>query len=108
MNKSSNKPAPSLTDRLARLCQELPCRIRGQAEVLDRLLEAVIRRELDTIPQTGCREALFFAGPTGVGKTETARLLAATLFGPDAFVRFDCSEFKTLESIAALLGGPRR
>ncbi len=104
MNKPSNEPTPSLTERLARLCEELPRRIRGQAEVLDRLLEAVIRRELDTIPQTGCREALFFAGPTGVGKTETTRLLAAALFGPDAFVRFDCYEFKTLDSIAGLLG----
>jgi len=104
MKTPSYTDTASLTDRLAQLCQELPRRIRGQAEVLDRLLEAVIRRELNTIPQTGCREALFFAGPTGVGKTESARLLATLLFGSDAFVRFDCAEFKTLDSIAALLG----
>lgn len=98
------KHASPDTQRLAALSVELSRRIRGQDEVLDRLVEEIVRRELNTVPQTGCRGALFFAGPTGVGKTETARLLAAQLFGPAAFVRFDCSEFKTPEVVAALLG----
>lgn len=104
MAKPRRKHCPPDTERLAALSAGLNHRIRGQAEVLERLVEAVVRRELNTAPQTGCREAFFFAGPTGVGKTETARLLAAGLFGDRALVRFDCSEYKTLESVAALLG----
>lgn len=52
------------------------------------LLEAVIRRELETVSHTGCREALFFARAKGYGKTERTRLLAILLFGTAAFVRF--------------------
>jgi ATP-dependent Clp protease ATP-binding subunit ClpA len=88
MTNASNTSTSSVTDRLARLCLELSRRIQGRAEVPDRLLEAVIRRKFDTVPHTGCREALFFAGRTGVGKTKTARLLATLLFGTAAFVQF--------------------
>ena len=88
MTNASNTSTSSVTGRLARLCQKLPGRIRGQAEFLDRLLEAVIRCEVDNFPQTGCREALFFAGPTSVGKPESARFLAILLFGTAAFVWF--------------------
>lgn len=87
MTNGSNTNTSSVTDRLARLCQEPPRRLRGKAEVLDWLLEAVIRRGLHAIPQTGCREAMFFADPTDVGKTETTHLLAGVLFGSEAFVR---------------------
>lgn len=41
MTNASNTSTSSVTDRLARLCQELPRRTRGQAEVLDRFLETV-------------------------------------------------------------------
>lgn len=51
---------------------------------------------------------LLFAGPTGVGKTETAKALAAWLFGdPGRLVRFDMSEFGGPESAARLVGGAR-
>lgn len=83
---------------------ELAKSICGQDEVLLRLSQAVCRIELSAVPSRGCSAAFFFAGPTGVGKTETAKTLAKLIFGPDRIVRFDCSEFKTLESVAALLG----
>lgn len=100
--KPSNRQ-PDLP-RLAQLSATLTRRIRGQDDVIERLVEEIVRRELKVVPQAGCRGALFFAGPTGVGKTETAKLLATELFGESAFVRFDCSEFKTPETVAALLG----
>jgi ATP-dependent Clp protease ATP-binding subunit ClpB len=81
-------------------------RIRGQAEALARVIEAIRRRELNTVPQHGPRGCYIFAGPTGVGKTETAKTIAAVLFGADGFLRIDCSEYKTLDSLAALLGDP--
>ncbi|MBK8001209.1 MAG: ATP-dependent Clp protease ATP-binding subunit [Verrucomicrobia bacterium] len=78
--------------------------MRGQAEVVERLGQAVLRREFQTTPNRGPRGAFIFAGPTGVGKTMLARNLAAALFGPNRLVRFDCSEFKTLASYQALFG----
>lgn len=53
------------------------------------------------------RGVLFFAGPTGVGKTFLAKLLAEFLFGSeDAFIRIDMSELKEEQSVAKLIGSP--
>jgi ATP-dependent Clp protease ATP-binding subunit ClpA len=84
--------------------RELPHRIRGQEEALARLIDAIVNAELETVPQRGPRGRFFFAGPTGVGKTETAKVLAEPLFGPNKLFRFDCSEYKTLASLEGLLG----
>ncbi|PWU19882.1 MAG: hypothetical protein C5B50_05480 [Verrucomicrobia bacterium] len=79
-------------------------RIKGQPEILCRLAETIIRRETDAIPQRGPRGKFFFPGPTGTGKTFTAQTVADLLFGPGHLIIFDCSEYKTVESLAALLG----
>lgn len=53
------------------------------------------------------RGVLFFAGPTGVGKTELARALTALIFGDErAYIRFDMSEFAAEHADARLLGAP--
>ena len=98
-NHSSDSP-----QKWALLDPQLTASIRGQSEILHRLSAAVQRCELDAVPRRGCRDCFFFAGPTGVGKTETAIVLSELVFGAGHFVRFDCSEFKTLEGISALLG----
>ncbi|MCP5523238.1 MAG: ATP-dependent Clp protease ATP-binding subunit [Verrucomicrobiales bacterium] len=112
MTKAKQSQRGPDIQRLAQLSQTLIRRIRGQDDVLERLVEEVVRRELRVIPPTGCRGAFIFAGPTGVGKTETAKLLARELFGESAFIQFDCSEFKTVAAVANLLGdshgGPGR
>ena len=55
----------------------------------------------------GPQGILFFAGPTGVGKTELAKSLAEVLFGAeDAYIRFDMSEFSAEHSEARLIGAP--
>jgi ATP-dependent Clp protease ATP-binding subunit ClpA len=94
----------TIIKKLSVLEQALRHRIRGQDEVLSRLFRAIKRRELKTVPQRGPRGAFFFAGPTGVGKTETAKVVTEVLFGADSFLRIDCSEFKTLASMEGLLG----
>ncbi|MCS7305549.1 MAG: AAA family ATPase [Thermoguttaceae bacterium] len=53
------------------------------------------------------RGVLFFAGPTGVGKTYLAKKLAKFLFGTEeAFIRFDMSEFKEEHTVSKLIGSP--
>jgi ATP-dependent Clp protease ATP-binding subunit ClpB len=89
---------------LIALERELARRIRGQEEALKRLVEIIVNRELESVPQRGPRGCFFFAGPTGVGKTETAKVLAEVLFGPGTIFRVDCSEYKTLASLEGLLG----
>ena len=103
------KPKKNLSSRVWRpdlgsLHEKLSQRIKGQPEVLSRLSAALIRRETDSVPQRGPRGAFFFAGPTGTGKTVTAETVAELLFGRGHIAMFDCSEFKTVESIAGLIG----
>jgi ATP-dependent Clp protease ATP-binding subunit ClpA len=89
---------------LASLHSDLGQRIKGQPEVLARLAAAIIRRETEAVPSRGSRGNFFFPGPTGTGKTFTVQTVADLLFGPGHLVIFDCSEFKTVEGVTALLG----
>jgi len=102
MNHTENRRGPR--QPWALLKSHLTSRIKGQDEVLSRLTAAVLRCELVAVPPRGCRSCFFFAGPTGVGKTATALALADFVFGGKRLVRFDCSEFKTLDSVTGLLG----
>jgi ATP-dependent Clp protease ATP-binding subunit ClpA len=99
--KLGRKPAPG---ELLQLYDQLSARVRGQPEVHKRLCEFLVRRELEAVPQRGPRGLFFFAGPTGVGKTETARCIADVLFGPGRLAFFDCSGIKTLEGVMSLIG----
>src|SRR5580658_8409045 len=89
---------------LGSLHEKLSQRIKGQPEVLSRLAPALIRRETDSVPQQGPRDAFFLAGPTGTGKTFAVETVADLVFGAGHFAVFDCSEFKTIESVAGLMG----
>ena len=61
----------------------------------------------NTSPASKPRGVLFFAGPTGVGKTLLAKKLAKFLFSTEeAFLRFDMSEFKEDHTVSKLIGSP--
>ena len=91
-------------EKLRDLETELRARIFGQTEAVDRVVEAVKRS------RAGFREpdkpvaSLLFVGPTGVGKTELARQLAATLGVP--LLRFDMSEYQEKHAVAKFVGAP--
>jgi ATP-dependent Clp protease ATP-binding subunit ClpA len=91
-------------EKLRDLETELRARIFGQTEAVDRAVEAVKRS------RAGFREpdkpvaSLLFVGPTGVGKTELARQLAATLGVP--LLRFDMSEYQEKHAVAKFVGAP--
>lgn len=84
-------------------------RLRGQDAAVERVLTLVKRAKLGL--GSGSRQrprgVLFFAGPTGVGKTELAKALAELLFGSDErLVRFDMSEYAQAHADQKLLGAP--
>jgi ATP-dependent Clp protease ATP-binding subunit ClpA len=95
------------TDKLNKL-QELdfllPREIRGQPQVLPRIISTVKRGELNLTKPGRPRGSFLLLGPTGVGKTETVVVLTNQVFGANKLFRFDMSEFQTQESLGLLLG----
>lgn len=97
----------SETEKLLNLETVLSERVIGQSEATNAVARA-IRRSRSGISDSNRPIATFlFLGPTGVGKTETAKALATELFGTtDAIVRLDMSEYSEEHNIARLIGAP--
>ena len=97
----------SKTDKLTKLHELdalLPREIRGQTQVLPRIISTVKRGELNLTKPGRPRGSFLLLGPTGVGKTETVVVLTNQIFGAQKLFRFDMSEFQTQESLGLLLG----
>jgi hypothetical protein len=102
-----------LRERIADALPFIERRVRGQRAAVTKTIDILMRSVMGlTGAQTRStgnrpRGVLFFAGPTGVGKTELARTLTELVFGDDrAYVRFDMSEFAEEHTGARLLGAP--
>ncbi len=93
--------------RLNRLRRSLASQIVGQKEVLS-VLEQIFARSLSHLESDDKPlGSLLFLGPTGVGKTLTAKVIAEEFFGdPKALIRLDMSEFMERHSVAQILGSP--
>lgn len=93
--------------KLLALEEHLRERVVGQEEAVHAVAEAV-RLARAGLAEAGKPTATFlFLGPTGVGKTELAKALAASVFGSeDAIVRIDMSEYAERHNIARLVGAP--
>ena len=91
-------------ERLRQLDGVLRTEIRGQNQVLPRVVSVVQRGELSLTKPARPRGSFLLLGPTGVGKTETVVVLTNQIFGADKLFRFDMSEFQTQESLGLLLG----
>ncbi|GAA4758279.1 AAA family ATPase [Gordonia alkaliphila] len=83
-----------------------PAAIRKSADILMRSAIGLTGAQSSS-SSSRPQGVLFFAGPTGVGKTELAKSMAQLIFGrKDAFLRFDMSEFSSEHSEARLIGSP--
>ncbi|MBX7118149.1 MAG: ATP-dependent chaperone ClpB [Gemmatimonadaceae bacterium] len=94
-------------ERLAKLDQELARRVIGQREAVEAVANAVRRSRAGLQDPDRPIGSFIFLGPTGVGKTETARALAEFLFDDEqAMVRIDMSEYMEKHAVARLIGAP--
>jgi ATP-dependent Clp protease ATP-binding subunit ClpB len=93
--------------RLAQLDEHLNLRVIGQPEATRAVADAVRRSRAGLSDPNRPIGSFIFLGPTGVGKTETARALAEFLFDDeDAMVRIDMSEYMERHATARLIGAP--
>src|SRR5919201_1535140 len=94
-------------ERLTKLDQELAKRVVGQEEAVQAVANAVRRSRAGLQDPNRPIGSFIFLGPTGVGKTETARALAEFLFDDEhAMIRIDMSEYMEKHAVARLIGAP--
>jgi ATP-dependent Clp protease ATP-binding subunit ClpB len=95
------------TEKLLQLGKLLHQRVIGQDEAVEAVADAVLRARSGIKDPNRPIGSFLFLGPTGVGKTELARTLAATLFDDDAnLIRIDMSEYMEKHTVARLIGAP--
>lgn len=97
----------SETERLLQLEKELGKRVVGQARAVHAVASAIRRNRAGISEENRPVGSFLFLGPTGVGKTELAKSLAAFLFDDEnKLIRIDMSEYMEKHSVARLIGSP--
>ncbi len=104
-------PVAKLTEsernKTLHLDEELHKRVVGQDEAVSLVSESIIRSKAGIKDPSKPIGSFLFLGPTGVGKTELAKTLAASLFDNEAnMIRIDMSEYMEKHSVARLIGAP--
>ncbi|MDQ1739408.1 MAG: ATP-dependent Clp protease ATP-binding subunit ClpB, partial [Pseudonocardiales bacterium] len=95
------------TAKLLRMEEALGQRVKGQKQAVQAVSDAVRRARAGISDPNRPTGSFLFLGPTGVGKTELAKALAAFLFDDErAMVRIDMSEYSEKHSVARLVGAP--
>jgi ATP-dependent Clp protease ATP-binding subunit ClpB len=102
-----SKLVQSEMDKLLHLEDELHQRVIGQDEAVTAVADAIQRSRAGLADPNRPIASFIFLGPTGVGKTELAKALAAFMFDTeDAIVRIDMSEYMEKHSVSRLVGAP--
>ncbi len=104
-------PATTVTaaesDKLLKLEEEMHLRVIGQDEAVDLVANALRRARVEIRSKKRPIANFLFLGPTGVGKTELAKTIAATYFGgEERMIRLDMSEYQDKTGIYRLIGAP--
>ncbi|MFL1695820.1 ATP-dependent Clp protease ATP-binding subunit [Weissella kandleri] len=93
--------------QLKNLATNLANHVIGQDEATQKVAQAIRRNRVGFNKSNRPIGSFLFVGPTGVGKTETAKQLAKELFGTeDSMIRFDMSEYIEKHSVSKLIGAP--
>lgn len=102
-----SKLLKSESEKLAKLEEELKKRVVGQDQALIKIAKAIRRSRAGLSDENRPIGAFLFLGPTGVGKTETAKALAEFLFNDEkSIIRIDMSEYQEAHTVARLIGAP--
>jgi ATP-dependent Clp protease ATP-binding subunit ClpC len=102
-----NKISSQETKRLMSMDKELTGKVIGQDDAVDKVVKAIKRNRLGIKDKTKPIGSFIFLGPTGVGKTYLAKLLAEHIFGDsDSLVRVDMSEYMEKHATSRLIGPP--
>jgi len=102
-----NKVHESESSKLMNLQNELKEQVIGQDEAIESLAKSIRRARAGLKDPKRPIGSFMFLGPTGVGKTELAKVLARTLFeSEDALIRVDMSEYMEKFSVSRLVGAP--
>jgi ATP-dependent Clp protease ATP-binding subunit ClpB len=102
-----SKLVASEMEKLLHLEDELHQRVIGQEEAVTAVADAIQRSRAGLADPNRPIASFIFLGPTGVGKTELAKALAAYMFDTeDAMVRIDMSEYMEKHAVARLIGAP--
>ena len=100
LQKAKQQKMKDLKERLA-------SKIIGQDKAIEKVANAILRASVGLKPKTRPTASFLFLGPTGTGKTELTKTLAAELFGSkDAMIRLDMSEYMEKHSVSKLIGSP--
>jgi len=101
------KMLKSESAKLAHLEEELHQRVINQNDAIKAVSDAIRRSRAGIAEENRPMGVFIFMGPTGVGKTETARALAETLFDDEnAMIRVDMSEYQEKHTVSRLVGAP--
>ncbi len=93
--------------RLVNMAEELRGKVIGQNEAIEKVVKAIQRNRAGLKDPNKPIGSFFFLGPTGVGKTQLAKVLAKYLFdSEDSLIRIDMSEYMEKFSISRLVGAP--
>lgn len=102
-----NKLRASEREKLLELKEELELDVKGQDAALDIITDSILRSKAQIQDINRPLGSFLFLGPTGVGKTEVAKVLAKQLFDDShRIVRIDMSEYMEKHSVARLIGAP--
>lgn len=102
-----DKLAKTEINKLSNLEKSLKTKIIGQDEAVEEIAKAVRRSRAGLSDPKRPLGSFIFLGPTGVGKTETAKVLAKEIFeDEDALIRVDMSEFMERHNVSRLIGAP--
>ena len=95
------------TQKLLHLGEEIKQRIIGQDAAVDAIVKSIRRTRAGIRSSKRPMGSFLFLGPTGVGKTELAKVLSLSLFGSEeSMIRIDMSEYMEKHSVSRLIGAP--